>query len=199
MKYTTTAQVYAYGASLGNSTVPTNDTDVMDHIVSAGSRHVDHLCNQVLGMHTLTNEKIRAFIDVDNTLVCYPRTPQLTLTKIAYRTQHTAWRSVDVAAWENTANTFGTELRLLNQTFPNERYNSTLQVEITGIGGYILAEDIPLDVSYATTALCWYLYQKRSAPTENTAIPAMGVLTIPSKIPIWITELLRNHAHVIPA
>lgn len=197
--YTTAADVFAYGNSLGTATTPVNEGTVMGNLITGMSRGIDRYCNQVFSGATYTDQVLRAQVDLDGVLTCYPPVPAITsISAASYRGGASA-RSIELATsdLDIEQNTFGCVVRVLNRSFVELR-GARLQMRLTYVGGWAALSDVPADFVWAMRALCWWAYQKRSAPTEKTAIPEMGVLVIPGNWPGHIKQMFKNYVRQVP-
>lgn len=197
--YTTASDVFAYGNSLGTATTPVNEAGVMADLVTGMSRGIDRYCNQVFCANTYTNELLRAQVDLDGVLTCYPPVPSITsISAASYRSGASAsYLDLQASDLDVEQNTFGCVVRVLSRGFLAYR-GMRLQMRLSYTGGWAALSDVPADFEWAMRALCWWAYQKRSAPTEKTAIPEMGVLVIPGNWPGHIKHMFKNYVRQVP-
>ena len=197
--YTTAANVFAYGNSAGTATDPVNEATVMAGLITGMSRAIDQYCNQVFYTNAYTDEVLRAVVDVEGVLTCYPAVPTMSApTAASYRRgASSSWVSLDTTLLDVEQNTFGCVVRTLDQTFLTLR-GTRLQMRLTFTGGWANLAAVPSDFEWAMRALCWWAYQKRSAPIDATAIPEFGQLIIPSNWPGHIKQMFRNYLRQVP-
>lgn len=197
--YTTAARVFAYLNSAGTATDPVNEGAEMATLVTGMSRAVDQWCNQAFSIATYSSQELRAVVDVEGVLTCYPAVPVMsTPTAASYRlARSTTWVTLDTALLDIEQNTFGCVVRTLNQDFSAWR-GQRLQMRLSFTGGYADLAALPSDFVWAMDALCGWAYQKRTASIDATAAPAFGQLFIPSNWPGHIKQMLRNYVRQIP-
>lgn len=197
--YTTAANVFAYGNSAGTATDPVSEAAVMASAITGMSRAIDQYCNQTFYQQAYTNEALRAVVDVEGVLTCYPAVPTMSVpTAASYRRgASSSWVTLDTTLLDVENNTFGCVVRTLDQTFLSQR-GQRLLLRLSFTGGWADLAAVPSDFEWAMRALCWWAYQKRSAPSEKTAIPEMGVLIIPGNWPSHIKGMFRNYLRQVP-
>lgn len=194
--YTTAPAVFAYGGSAGLSTDPVDEASVMAETVTAVSRAIDLICNQEFSRETYTARRLRAKVDKDGVLICYPPAPLLTAaSSLEYRAGNAAtWNAVGgTLDWEDR--TEGAIVRALGVSYLALR-GQRVEVRLTYTGGYADAASLPDDLQWAARAAAWYEFQRRSAPLDKTAIPAAGVVVIPGDWPPHILNRLSKHRKV---
>jgi len=197
--YTTSAAVFAFGASAGSSVDPVNEASVMAGLITGMSRALDNYCNQAFSLATYANEPHRALIDQDGSLTCYPPVPTFSQVTGA------DWRmggssnalALSAANLDIEQNTFGCVVRSLGGAYGFYR-GARLQMRLSYTGGWANLAAVPADFEWAMRALCWWAYQKRSAPGDTTAIPELGVLIVPGNWPNYIREMFRDYVRQVP-
>lgn len=197
--YTTKALVFAYGGSAGTSTDPINEDALMGELITGMSRAIDTYCNQAFSTQTYTQDVLRAQVDADGVLTCYPAVPTMALPSAAdwRQAKSSTWTALQAAQLDVEQNTFGCVVRVLDTTYLNYR-GARLQMRLSYVGGYADMAALPSDFAWAVRSLCWWAYQKRSAPQEKTAIPELGVLIIPGNWPPHIKGMFRDYVRQIP-
>lgn len=192
--YTTPANVFAYLNSAGTGNDPINETAEMQRLVTGMSRAVDQWCNQAFSITSYSAQELRAVVDVEGTLTCYPPVPTMSAPTLAdYRqARSSSWVSLGTALIDVEENTFGCVVRTLDQNFSQWR-GARLHMRLTYTGGYANLAALPSDLSWAMDALCGWAYQKRSGPIDATAAPAFGQLFLPSNWPGHIKTMLSNY------
>lgn len=197
--YTTAARVFAYGGSAGNATDPVNEAAEMALIVTGMSRAIDTYCNQVFYRQTSTQQVLRALVDVEGVLACYPPTPEMSTPTVAQwrQAKSSSWVDLDEAQLDIEENPFGCVVRTLDQDYRSWR-GARLQMRLSYTGGWADLAAVPDDFKLAMDMLCWWAYQKRSAPIDRTAIPEMGMLIIPSNWPGHIKQMFRSYVRQVP-
>ncbi|HEV8692569.1 MAG TPA: hypothetical protein VGQ93_00050 [Lysobacter sp.] len=196
--YTTSSNVFSFGNSAGTNTDPVNEGTVMTGLVTAMSRAIDTYCNQVFYEQDYSNQVLRAQVDEEGVLTCYPRVPTMSAPNAAAwrQARSSTWIDLTASALDVEDNTFGCVVRVLNSTYLAYR-GARLQMRLTYSGGYASLQDMPSDFEWAMRGLCWWAYQKRSAPQDRTAIPDLGVLIIPGNWPPYIKAMFRSYVRQI--
>lgn len=197
--YTTPTNVFNYLNSAGSATDPVNEATEMQRLVTGMSRAIDTYCNQAFSTATYTNEALRAVVDVEGVLTCYPAVPTMsTPTAAAWRQgRSSTWNTLDTAQLDTEENTFGCVVRTLDQNFSKWR-GARLQMRLSFTGGWANLAAVPSDFSWAMDALCAWAYQKRTAPIDRAASPEFGVIIIPSNWPGHIKQMFRNYVKQVP-
>lgn len=192
--YTTPTNVFNYLNSAGTATDPVNEGAEMQRLVTGMSRAVDQWCNQQFSIATYVLQELRARVDVEGVLTCYPAVPVMsTPTAADYRQARSSnWVPLSTTQIDIEENTFGCVVRTLDQAFSSLR-GVRLQMRLSYTGGYADLAALPADLSWAMDALCGWAYQKRSAPIDATAAPAFGQLYIPSNWPGHIKQMFGNY------
>ena len=201
INYTDNGSIVAYGelnGGLAGTTIQPQELAMIDTIIASASRMIDNHCYQAFSLATYTNQILRAQITIDGSLQCWPAVPTMsTPTAASFRVLPTAtWTSIDTSLLDITPSNSGCRVMVLSNTLGLPRVGSTIQMRLSYSGGWT-ASTIPTDFSYAATALCWWLYQKRSAPMERTAIPEMGILVIPGKWPSWLMDVFQPFVRTV--
>ena len=193
--YTTVPAAFAYGGIAGTATDPVNEATVMAGLVTAASRAIDRHCQQRFSQESYSGQVLRGVVDADGVLICYPPVPTMSApTSAAYRAGGTAtWQALPSLDVE-TAN-HGCTVRALGLDLSALRFQR-VQVQLSYTGGWASSDALPDEFATAATALAWWLYQKRSAPQEKTAIPELGVLIIPGNWPGWLRDMLAPYVRV---
>lgn len=196
--YTTSANVFAYGNSAGTGTDPVNESTVMGQLVTGMSRALDVYCNQAFSLANYVDQRLRAVVDAEGVLTCYPAVPVVaSISAAAYRLgSSSSWVELSTSQLDTEENTFGCVVRTLDQNFLAQR-GGRLQMRLSYVGGYADFAALPSDFEWNVRRLCWWAYKKREAPIEKTAIPEMGVLLIPSSWPKDIREALRSYVRQV--
>jgi len=192
--YTTPTNVFAYLNSAGNGTDPVNEATEMQRLVTGMSRAIDTWCNQAFSVATYSGQELRAVVDVEGVLTCYPAVPTMSApTAVAYRqARSSSWVELSAAQLDVEENTAGCVVRTLDQNFSQWR-GGRLQMRLSYTGGYANLAALPSDFTWAMDALCGWAYQKRSAPIDATAAPAFGQLYIPSNWPGHIKQMFSTY------
>lgn len=197
--YTTAAAVFAYGGSAGTSVDPIDEGALMADLVTGISRAIDVYCSQAFSLATYASQVQNALIDTDGVLTCYPAVPTISaISALGWRIGGVAtYATPDVSGLDIEEASFGCVVRLLGQNLLGYR-GGRLTVRMSYTGGWADLAGVPSDFEYAMRALCWWAYQKRSAPSERTAIPDLGVLIIPGNWPPHIKSMFRNYVRQVP-
>lgn len=198
--YCTVPEVFAYGGSAGAATSPINEAAMMAEVITATSRAVDSACHQNFSRETYTQQRLRATIDADGVLTCYPPVPLIVgITELRYRIGAALdWQTSDLSAVDTDDRPHGSTVRLLNAGLLAVRQQRVV-VQLSYTGGYADRAAMPEDLRWATRAACWYEYQRRTAPMDKTAMPSMGIVVIPGDWPKHITSKLADHTKVTPS
>lgn len=197
--YCTASEAFAYGGSAGNGTDPINEAAVMAEVVTAASRAIDRYCHQSFSTETYTDQRLRARIDQDGVLTCYPPVPTLTTpTAAAYRVGNAlTWTALDLSSIDIETHPHGSVVRFLTPNLVAYRTQRSY-VQLSYTGGYANRAALPDDLAWAARAVAWYEYQRRSAPLDQTAMPSMGIVVIPGDWPRHITSKLTDYVKVTP-
>lgn len=193
--YTTVQNVFDYGNVL-NPTV--QETAVMAKTVTAVSRKADKTCVQQFSQTTYTNKMVTPRIDVSGTLILYLPSPTITaLTSVVMRagniplTQPINFIQSGVQ-YDIIQNSFGSKVLIYG--YPMNPYRETiLRAYVTYTGGWANLLQVPDDFEWAIRQWTWFVYKRREAPLERTAIPELGIVTIPGTIPVEVTDTLNRY------
>jgi hypothetical protein len=196
--YTTPASVFAYGNSAGTGTTPVNEAAVMAQLVTGMSRALDQYCNQAFSVATYTAQVLRGIVDLDGVLTAWPAVPTISsITAAAFRVGNSAaWQELTASDLDIEEHGFGCEVRLLGRDLSSYR-GGRIQVRLSYTGGWANLSAVPSDFEWATRALCWWAYQKRSAPIDKTAYPDMGMVVVPSNWPTHLKQMFRNYVRQV--
>jgi len=197
--YTEPNLVFGYGNSDGSAVTPVVEGSLMADLVTGMSRALDVYCNQTLYGASYTAEPYRALVDQEGVLTCYPAVPTMAQpTAAAWRVgRSSVWTTLNAAALDIEINTFGCVVRVVDSDYLPWR-GQRVQMRLTYTGGWANLAAVPADFAFATRRLCWWAYQKRSAPIDQTAIPEMGILTIPSNWPKDLKDAYRQYVRQVP-
>jgi hypothetical protein len=197
--YTTASRVFDLGGSAGTSVDPVSEATVMAQLITGMSRAIDLYCHQAFSLATYTADVLRALVDADGILTCYPAVPTMAApSAVAWRpARASAWTDLVPGALDVEINRFGCVARLLDKTYLNYR-GARLQMRLSYVGGYADLAALPADFEWAMRSLCWWAYQKRSAPQDKTAIPDLGVLIIPGDWPPHIKAMFGYYVRQVP-
>jgi hypothetical protein len=201
MDYTTPSHVFAYGNSLGTSTDPVNESALMAELVTGMSRAMDSYCNMAFSGGTYSGQVLRGIVDADGIAMCFPAVPTIaSITAVGYRgVGQSSYQPVaDLNNLDIDERSYGSVVRLLGQSYSAYRGSSRFQIQMSYTGGWATLQDVPADFEWACRRLCWWAYQKRSAPIDKTAFPAMGMVVIPSSWPADLKLMLRNYVRQLP-
>jgi hypothetical protein len=195
--YTTSAAVFAYGASAGASTDPVNEATVMAGLITGMSRAIDAYCNQAFSAQAYADQALRAVVDQEGVLTCYPPVPTMAQpTAASYRRgASSSWVSLDAALLDVEDNAFGCVVRTLDQSFLSMR-GGRLLMRLSYTGGWANLAAVPGDFEWAMRALSWWAYQKRTAPTDPT-VTEFGQLVVPGNWPPHIKGMFRNYVRQV--
>lgn len=193
--YTTATDVFDYG-NVRNPT--TTDTAVMEKIITAVSRKADKVCVQKFSLTSYTNVIYTPRIDVNGTLILYLPAPTVTsLTSITLRagnvplTQPINYIATGVQ-YDIVENAFGSKVLVYGYALTAYR-NVTMRAYVTWSGGWAIRAEIPYDFQFAIQRWCWFAYKQREAPFDRTAVPEMGIITIPGSIPPDVMDVLNRY------
>lgn len=191
MDYTTTADVFTYGDVSAPSA---NQTAVMTEIVTAVSRRIDKMCLMNFSYTTYTNAPFPIRIDKDGLLTFYVPSPTVTtLTNASLRIGNQAGMlPLDISNAEIEPHVFGTKIMLFGQDFFRFR-EEKLRLKATCAGGWAALNAVPLDFRLATEMYSWFTYQKRAAPMQTTAVPELGIITLPATVQPEIMDTFKRY------
>jgi hypothetical protein len=194
--YTSAANVKAYGDIIN----PTAEQDaLLTSLVSAMSRQLDTYTNQTLSTNAYTGVVLRAQVDRDGLLLCWPTSPTLTtLTSAEYRLGASqTWTTLSTSAIDLDELRSGCILRFLGVNLVALR-GQRLQVRLTYTGGWANLAAVPADFEYLARRLVWWAYKKATAPIDKTADPLTGQIIIPSAWPRDIKDALTPYKRLQP-
>lgn len=196
--YTTPTNVFNWGSSAGTATDPVNEATEMARIVTGMSRAIDTYCNQAFSLATYSLAVLPSLIDADGILTCYPAVPTMSAPTAAdWRLgRQSNWAALTPSNLDIEEHSFGCVLRNLNVSYLGYR-GARAQMRLSYTGGWANLAAVPDDFELAMDALCWWAYQKRSAPSDQTAIPDLGVLIIPGNWPPHIKGLFRSYVRQV--
>lgn len=194
--YCTPSEAFEYGASAGTSVDPVNELTVMARIVTAVSRTIDERCDLAFSRETYTNQRLYGRLTEHGVLsVALPTVEVSNVTALAARQSPLdTWRTLDVGTVDLDNRTYGATL-FADATIllSSRRIGRPLQIQISYTAGYASAASMPADLRWAAQAAAWYEFQRRSAPQDTTAMPAMGVVIIPKDWPPHILNRLKPY------
>jgi hypothetical protein len=193
--YTTATDVFDYG-NVRNPTA--TDTAVMEQIVTAVSRKADKACVQQFSLTTYTNTIYTPRIDVNGTLLLYLPAPTITaLTSVTLRagnvplTQPINYLGTGVQ-YDIVNQSFGSKVIIYGFSLTPYR-QSTMRAYVSWSGGWANLAAVPYDFEFAIRRWTWFAYKQREAPFDRTAVPEMGIITIPSAIPPDVMDVLNRY------
>jgi hypothetical protein len=188
--YTTSANVLAYGKSLGASA---GEPELLTSLVTAVSRKVDEYCHQAFSAGTVADARVYALIDASGVLLAYPPVPTVTsVTSASLRVGNTTTTTDLVAAdFDIEDRTDGAILRLFGHDYRSVRSSRPPALVLSYTGGWTDLGDVPADFEWLVRRACWWEYKKREAPMEKTAIPEMGMVIVPQS---WPIDLIQGFA-----
>jgi hypothetical protein len=190
--YTSLANVKAYGPIDGN----TDDT-IIGSAITGYSRLVDEYCRMQFSQATYTEQQYRAEVSADGLLKVWTDTPTIAnLTAAAYKSRRQAtWTPLSLGDAETENRPFGS-FAFFRGNYSGYRGES-LRVRLTYTGGWANLAAVPSSFEFLMRRLVWWIYRKRDAPDEKTAIPEMGVLIIPSQWPPDVRKGLATYTRQI--
>jgi len=192
MDYTTSADVFAQGEVLAPTA---NQTAVMNAIVTAVSRRVDKMCVMQFGQATYTNQRVPIRISVDGLVSLYINSPNLTAcTSATIRVGNVpSLLPLNVSNAVLEANDYGSKIQFYGLDYSGIREVSILRAYVSYTAGWASLAGIPDDFHLAVTQLAWYTYQQRAAPMNATAVPELGIITLPASIQPYIKDVLNRY------
>jgi len=196
--YTLPASVFAFGSSAGTSVDPVNEATVMASLITGMSRAIDTYCNQAFSTATYTLQSLRTLVDQEGVLACYPPVPSIgSITAADYGGSGGVFTALTTAALDIEDNSFGCVVRTLGSGYGAQR-GRRLTMRLSYTGGWANLAAVPADFEWSMRALCWWAYQKRSAPGDTTAIPELGVLIVPGTWPPYIRDMFKSYVRWVP-
>ena len=192
MDYTTATSVFTYG----DVEVPSaSQTAVMNKIVTAVSRRIDKICQMKFGLASYTNRLVPARVTLDGVLTLYINASTMsTPTAVGLRVGNLAQLlpvNLDNVAIEE--NPFGCKVLFYGQDFGLERLAYSIKAYATYSAGWATLADVPPEFEQAATQLAWFVYKQRAAPMNSTAVPELGIITLPASIQPDILDVLKRY------
>ena len=211
--YTNFAQVKLYG-SLDTA----NDSPIITQQITEASRQFDRKTRQNLGTANYVQASVFSVLAANGDLICYPNCPAIgviTAARWAFPSSVPAW--VDVAApvlaglqsvnnsrgcvvgFPGFASAVGLSAGLSGA--------GVIMLQLTFVGGYSawgtvavlgIAPPVPDDLEGACKRLVWWTYKKRDAPMDKTAIPELGIVTVPGGWPGEVMDTLKQYTWSLP-
>lgn len=195
--YTTPALVFAFGNSAGTATDPVNEATVMASLVTGMSRAIDSYCGQAFSQATYAAQVLRAQVDQEGVLTCYPAVPEISAISSADYGGGGQYTTLQTSALDIEQNSFGCVVRTFGGVYGAQRGRRVV-IRLSYTGGWANLAAAPADFEWAMRSLCWWAYQKRSAPSDKTAIPDLGVLIIPGSWPPHIKQMFKPYVRWVP-
>lgn len=201
MDFTTLTAVKAYG-NVQSST----DDALLNDLITKVSAQIENHTNNALGQQSYTNQLLTAYIDADGILTALPHVPVIqSIASASWRfmtaSPLTNYTSLDVANTEIEPNAHGCKVRFYSMNFARYR-GQRIRLQMSYTGGFsglnTGAYPVPADLELATRRLVWWCYKKREAPMDKTAIPEMGIVTVPTGWPDDVMKQLGNYRTVTP-
>lgn len=195
--YTTPELIKGYLDTDGSA-----DDALLAVCAEAVSRAIDTYCAQSFYQQNLSNEVLRAQIDRDGLLRCWPEAPTFqTPTAAAYRIgTSTSWvaLSTDPTYWDIEARPSGASVRVLGVSLGQWR-GQRVQLKLSASCGYASAAVLPADLAWYATLAAASEYKKREAAGgDATAIPSLGAVTMPRDWPPHVRRGLAPYVREIP-
>ena len=195
--YTTPELIKGYLDTDGSA-----DDALLETCASAISRAIDTHCGQIFHSQTLSNQVLRAQIDRDGLLRCWPETPTMsTPTAAAYRIGvSTSWISLstDAQYWDIEPRPSGCAVRVLGVSLGQWR-DQRVQLKLSYSCGYADRAVLPADLAWYATLAAAAEYKKREAAGgDQTAIPSLGTVTTPRDWPPHVMRGLAPFVREIP-
>lgn len=193
MDYTTTADVFAYGDVQAPSV---NQTAVMNKFVTAVSRKVDKICTMNFSHQTFTNKLTTVRVTNDGVLTLYANSPTIdSVTSVNLRAgNNNALLPVNIENMEILSYNYGTKMSVYGLDYYLVRELRTLRAYASYTGGWTTLADVPEDFQFAMQRFTWFAYQQRSAPMQATAVPELGMITLPAAVPPDVMDVLKRYA-----
>jgi hypothetical protein len=192
MDYTTTSDVFAYGDVEAPSVA---QTAVMGKVITAVSRRVDKICSMNFSTATYTNRKVPVRIAVDGMCTLYVNSPTITtLTGATIRIGNQPTKlPIDLTNAEVDEYAFGSKISVYGSDYGPVREVYNLKAYATYTGGWANTAAVPYEFKLAVEQLAWFTYQQRAAPMTSTAVPELGIITIPASIQPYILDVLKRY------
>ena len=193
--YTSATAVFAYGNVLSPTA---GETAVMSNIVTAVSRKADQICTQNFSYQVYTNVILTPRIDVEQTFILFLPCVKVTqLDAITLRIgNNPVTQSIQFASsgyqYDIINNDFGARVYIYGLALGGIREN-ILRSYVSWRGGWAAQNEIPADFEFAIKRWAWFSYKQREAPFDRTAIPEMGIVTLPGTTPADVTEIMNRY------
>ena len=193
--YTTAQSVFDYGKV---QTPTVAETAVMSDIITAVSRKADKTCVQKLSYTTYTNYILTPRIDVEGTIIVYLPSPTVAaLTSVTFRVGNTPLTQPikfiqSGVQYDIVENSFGSKVTIYGYASGGYR-ERVLRAYVSWTGGWVNLSQVPTDFQFAMDRWCWFAFKQREAPFDRTAIPELGIITIPGAIPGDVTDVLNRY------
>jgi len=212
--YTSFAQVKLYGRL-----DTTNDTTLITQQISEASRQFDKKTRQTLGNANYVQAPVYSVLDAKyGDLLCFPNCPAvgvITAGRWALPSAVPTWNALSapqLAAVQVANNPRGAVVAFPGFAgavggFAGVSGAGVLMLQLTYVGGYTawgttpgvgIAPPIPDDLEGACKRLVWWTYKKRDAPMDKTAIPELGVVTVPGGWPAEVMDTLKQYTWSLP-
>ena len=68
-----------------------------------------------------------------------------------------------------------------------------LRLKATCAGGWPTLADIPKDFKLAAQMYAWFVFKKREAPMQTTAVSEMGIITLPATVQPEIMDTFKRY------
>lgn len=198
MDYTSAARVKSALKVTG-----TGDDTLLATLVTAASRAIDRKCagakaadaTDYFALETVTAETLRALVDGEEVLHCWPHKPVITaVSSLSYRqTPLEDWTSVDA---ERIMMDGGQVMAWPTETLQPGRY----YVQISYTGGYAdTVDNLPADLVEAATVLAARYYREAEGGlTDAMGIVEIGQLVYTKALPARVADMLKPFKRKIP-
>lgn len=186
-------------AMIGSTSPSTAESTLVGQIVAGVSRQIDNWLNQVFAQQSYTAQVLRAQIDPDGILQCWPAVPTMSApTSVAWkRAFDVSWNDISSATVEIDQTNSGCQLRVLSPNLGLYRGNR-VQMRLTYTGGWASLNDVPSAFELGARRACVIEYKKRDqADMGKTAIPELGVVITPSAWPADIKRIFESYRRVV--
>lgn len=196
ISYTTTALVLSM---IDSRNAKTAEAALLDGIVVAVSRQVDQAFGQVFAEQTYTNTVLRAQIDPDGILQCWPACPVMSApSAVAWkRASEVTWHDITDASVEVYESTSGCQVRVMTPNLCAYR-GARMQMRLSFTGGWVALGDVPADFELGVRRACVIEYKKRELPDMGkTAIPELGVVITPGAWPADLKRVFESYRRVV--
>lgn len=182
--YTTASDVFAYGKVFNPTT---EETAVMEDLVTAVSRYVDNQCSQKFSYATYEKQIFTPRIDVEGTLLFFFPSPTISsVTSIALRSGNVPLTTpINILGtgveYDIIENNYGSKMMVYGYSMRAYR-NSVLRAYVSWSGGWANLSEVPDEFQKMMWQLVWFNYKQREAPFDRTAVPEMGIITMPGSV-----------------